>query len=137
MTPMVLLRHTPPDAGAHFDWMFARRTDATPDSRELLTFRVGARVDRIGRGEVVAERLPDHRTAYLEYEGPVSGNRGEVARVAWGECEIALDGPDRVEARIRWRDGVEAAIVAERLDGGGRFLVRIEPIVDATRPENR
>lgn len=30
------------------------------------------------------ERLPDHRRIYLEYEGPISGGRGEVKRVAGG-----------------------------------------------------
>ena len=32
-------------------------------------------------------RLPDHRNAYLEYEGPVSRGRGVVRRVAAGTCE--------------------------------------------------
>ena len=35
-------------------------------------------------------RLPDHRLAYLEYEGPVSGNRGQVSRVAAGTCDASL-----------------------------------------------
>ncbi len=29
-------------------------------------------------------RLPDHRQVYLDYEGPVSGNRGEVQRIETG-----------------------------------------------------
>lgn len=32
-----------------------------------------------------AERLPDHRTRYLSYEGPVSGNRGRVVRCLAGQ----------------------------------------------------
>jgi len=28
--------------------------------------------------------LPDHRNAYLEYEGPISGDRGHVSRVETG-----------------------------------------------------
>lgn len=32
------------------------------------------------------ERLPDHRAIYLDYEGPISGNRGEVRRVEAGTC---------------------------------------------------
>lgn len=31
-----------------------------------------------------AERLADHRLAYLEYEGPVSGGRGSVRRLDAG-----------------------------------------------------
>jgi hypothetical protein len=35
-----------------------------------------------------AQQLADHRLAYLEYEGPVSGNRGHVTRWDAGEYEI-------------------------------------------------
>lgn len=137
MAPMVLLRHTLPDGVAHHDWMLARRRDAQPDSRELLTFRVQERIDRVREGEVVAELLPDHRAAYLSYEGPVSGNRGEVARVASGECEIVRERPERIDARVRWAGSGPVAISAVRLDSAGRFAVRISPIVDPSRPENR
>ena len=34
-------------------------------------------------------RMPDHRRIYLDYPGPVSGNRGQVARVDAGECRLA------------------------------------------------
>ena len=37
--------------------------------------------------EVPAEPNADHRLAYLDYEGPVSGGRGRVARWAAGTCE--------------------------------------------------
>ncbi|MCR9201304.1 MAG: hypothetical protein NXI04_21895 [Planctomycetaceae bacterium] len=30
---------------------------------------------------IAAERLPDHRRIYLDYEGPVSGGRGAVSRL--------------------------------------------------------
>lgn len=35
-----------------------------------------------------AERLPDHRLAYLDYEGPVSNNRGRVIRRDRGIYEV-------------------------------------------------
>ena len=31
-------------------------------------------------GDMIAERIVDHRRAYLDYEGPISGNRGTVKR---------------------------------------------------------
>ncbi|MGE5609047.1 MAG: hypothetical protein ACM359_07320, partial [Bacillota bacterium] len=37
--------------------------------------------------------LPDHRPAYLEYEGPVSRNRGTVKRVAAGHHRILQNEP--------------------------------------------
>jgi len=33
---------------------------------------------------ISAKRLPDHRIEYLDYEGPVSGDRGSVSRVLKG-----------------------------------------------------
>ena len=37
---------------------------------------------------VSAKQLPDHRLAYLDYEGPIRGNRGEVHRCDSGTYEI-------------------------------------------------
>jgi hypothetical protein len=38
---------------------------------------------------VDAERLADHRLTYLDYEGPVSGDRGSVRRLDAGTfCEL-------------------------------------------------
>ncbi len=41
-----------------------------------------------------AEQLADHRLAYLEYEGPVSGNRGQVTRWDAGQFEIESQADD-------------------------------------------
>ncbi len=35
------------------------------------------------------ERIANHRLLYLDYEGPVSGNRGHVARWDWGEYRVS------------------------------------------------
>ena len=37
---------------------------------------------------MLARRIADHRTDYLDYEGPVSGNRGMVNRIERGLAEI-------------------------------------------------
>jgi DNA polymerase Ligase (LigD) len=37
---------------------------------------------------IAAEQLPDHRLAYLDYEGPIYGNRGSVARWDAGRFEV-------------------------------------------------
>ncbi len=44
--------------------------------------------------EFPAESLPDHRIDYLEYEGPVSGDRGSVVRWDAGSCQV-LEQSDR------------------------------------------
>ncbi|QDT53235.1 hypothetical protein Pan44_12510 [Caulifigura coniformis] len=51
------------------------------------------------------ESLPDHRRAYLDYEGPVSGGRGTVSRVMRGDFAIEDDTPDHLTARLRFDDG--------------------------------
>ncbi|MDG1897908.1 MAG: DNA polymerase ligase N-terminal domain-containing protein [Fuerstiella sp.] len=43
---------------------------------------------------IPSESLPDHRLMYLDYEGPVSNNRGMVTRVACGEFSICNDSPE-------------------------------------------
>lgn len=54
----------------------------------LTTFRTDSPIHSLGMpGECRAERIADHRRIYLEYEGPLSGGRGEVSRVARGAFE--------------------------------------------------
>ena len=55
-----------------------------------------------------AERLPDHRRAYLDYEGPISGNRGQVQRVASGSYEVVSWSEERIELRVQCSDAAEA-----------------------------
>ncbi|MEO1007932.1 MAG: hypothetical protein AAFX79_05160 [Planctomycetota bacterium] len=94
--PTVLLRHDLPDGTRHFDWMLAAEPD--PDS-PLVTFRVEERIDR-GPPAFRAERLADHRRRYLDYEGPISGGRGRVSRVASGECTIRGLGDHEIDLLI-------------------------------------
>lgn len=51
--------------------------------------------------DVPAEPNFPHRLLYLDYEGPVSGNRGSVSRWDAGACDWHADGPDRVELTVR------------------------------------
>jgi hypothetical protein len=76
----VVLRHTG-HGEAHFDLMI----EPTAGADTLLTWRAdqwpladGTRLTPLG----------EHRRVYLTYEGPVSGGRGEVRRVAEGRCRL-------------------------------------------------
>lgn len=87
LTRWVVLRHTGhPEAPPHFDWLLER---ADGPGRNLIAFRTPERPDVCGIGGFSAERLPDHRPLYLDYEGEISGGRGRVERVAQGMCRIA------------------------------------------------
>ena len=66
--------------------------------------------------DIPAEALPDHRPMYLDYEGPVSGNRGTVAqwdagRFVWltatdEEIAVLLHG-------VRWSGRLELSRTAD------------------------
>jgi hypothetical protein len=70
MPRFVVLEHDSPD-GRHWDFMLEA-------AAALATWAL--RVPPDSPGSIVADRLADHRLAYLDYEGPVSGERGSVTR---------------------------------------------------------
>ena len=80
MPRFVILRHDHP-RGVHFDFMLEAggvlKTWALPEPP-----RPGV--------EMECEALGDHRLAYLDYEGPISGDRGSVVR--WDRGEYAVSG---------------------------------------------
>lgn len=91
----------------HWDLMVEQ-----PDGGLLATWRLHGNPLR-GRFPLRAERIADHRRAYLLHEGPVSGGRGLVRRLAQGTAELA-EGPLGADAVLCLR--------GERLSG--RFAVR-------------
>ncbi|HMO13806.1 MAG TPA: hypothetical protein PKD64_04595 [Pirellulaceae bacterium] len=60
----------------------------------------------------IAAKLPDHRLAYLEYEGPISGGRGWVTRVDGGLCQRI----DPQGSGLAWR------LLSSQLDGTISFI---------------
>jgi DNA polymerase Ligase (LigD) len=64
----------------------------------LRTWRLAQPPD--AAGSIVAEALPDHRLAYLDYEGPVSGDRGTVQRWDAGAYEILESSSNRLLVRF-------------------------------------
>lgn len=99
----VILHHRQRD-GDHWDLMIEQADG-------LATWRL----DRYPKGEtttIAARRIHDHRKAYLEYEGELSGGRGSVERVDGGRCrilcadehlwEIQLEGIVHGRFNLRW-----------------------------------
>ncbi len=146
---MVLLEHSLPDGSKHYDWMihppaiqgFAARNDGgepirglhnapEPDDndRVLLTFRILERIDRPDCDSFVADQLEPHRYAYLKYQGPVSGNRGTVRRLAGGIVRKVEHLPGGISIRARFTNG-EERIWAGLQDGDIWSFRRSRPVV--------
>ena len=74
MPRFAILRHETPSGSPrplHWDFLLE-------DAGTLLTWALAE--SPATSGPIAAEALANHRTAYLDYEGPVSGNRGTVIR---------------------------------------------------------
>ncbi|MEM7577386.1 MAG: hypothetical protein AAF328_07900 [Planctomycetota bacterium] len=84
----VLLRHAR-RGDTHFDWMFETPGRGAPIA-PLTTFRLALPWEHWTQvGQIALTPLPPHRRAYLSRQGPVSGGRGFVTRVATGTLDVA------------------------------------------------
>jgi len=68
---------------------------------------------------IEAEPLSDHRLAYLDYEGPVSGDRGTVARWDRGTYEVLESALGCLIVRLAGDKLDCVARLEQRLDGAG------------------
>jgi len=82
----VLLHHrTPPGYPRPNHWDFMLETT----EGDLWTWALEE--EPVAGRTIAAERLANHRAAYLTYEGPVSGDRGEVRRIDAGTYELLAE----------------------------------------------
>ncbi len=117
---VVLLHETP--AGyvhpTHFDMMFEH-------GDVLLTWAV-EQLPTIEQS-VTAQRLPDHRPLYLDYEGPVSENRGTVKRIDRGDFDWVSQTPARYEARINGQKLRGTLVIEQDTSDSQRWRVVLSP----------
>lgn len=92
MPRFVVLTHDHPFP--HWDFMLE-------DGGCLRTWRILESPS--GPGPVAAERLADHRLRYLDYEGPVSRDRGHVKRWDAGQYAVEEWTAKRVAVRLHGR----------------------------------
>lgn len=95
MPRFVLLHHkTPPGAAKpdHFDLML--------ESGAILKTWTVWEFPHLDRPNRAMADL-DHRLAYLDYEGPISGNRGEVSRADWGTYTLLQQEEERVTIELQ------------------------------------
>lgn len=98
-----ILHHTGGQGPDHYDFML--EAEGT-----LKTWTVPA-LD--WEAELPVTQNTDHRLEYLEYEGPISGERGEVRRVEGGIYEVLATTPDRLMVRL----GDERTVLLRQVDG--------------------
>jgi hypothetical protein len=83
MPRYVILQHVGP-RGTHFDFMLEQ-------GDVLKTWELFQ--EPVPGCEILARPLPDHRVAYLDYEGPLSENRGQVTQWDRGTYELISESP--------------------------------------------
>ena len=112
MPRFVVLEHNHPVL--HWDFMLEQ-------GLALRTWRL-ARPPAPGL-PIEAEALGAHRLAYLEYEGPVSGNRGRVTRWDRGTFRWLTEEEERVVVHL---EGVRLSGTAELVQAveGWRFTLQ-------------
>ncbi|MCP4250962.1 MAG: hypothetical protein GY778_28325 [bacterium] len=88
----VILHHRLPD-GEHWDLMLER-------GDVLATWQLAADPTAPNALPAVATRIGDHRKRYLDYEGPVSRNRGTVTRVDAGSWQLVSEAEDQWQMEL-------------------------------------
>ncbi|MCH5374677.1 MAG: hypothetical protein JJ992_11935 [Planctomycetes bacterium] len=112
---VILLHQTPPDSLRPTHW------DLMLENGNVL--RTWALADTPQAGDAIrADALPDHRLAYLTYEGPVSGDRGQVTRWDHGEFQWTRQAEDELRIQLQ----------GQRLQGEAR-LTRTDPVANVWR----
>ena len=105
----ILLHKTSPDYERPTHWdLLLERGDAL-DAWAL------AEEPAIGK-TIAAERLPDHRLRYLDYEGPISGGRGSVSKWDTGTFVITSDQADRLVIRVSGGQPLGEVVIEQQSD---------------------
>ncbi|MFO0916183.1 MAG: DNA polymerase ligase N-terminal domain-containing protein [Pirellulales bacterium] len=86
----------PPDSPrpSHWDLMFELHG-------QLATWALERPPTEAHPETINARRLDDHRLAYLDYEGPVSGGRGTVTRYDSGDFDWSWPATTRASGSLR------------------------------------
>jgi len=96
--PFVILHHTG-YGEAHYDLM-------VQNGDVLATWQAPVDPTSLAVGQSVAlEKLPDHRLAYLTYEGPIRGGRGSVRRIEGGQADVIERTDSRWHVRLAGEQG--------------------------------
>jgi hypothetical protein len=112
----VLLKHTLPDESprpTHWDFML--------EQEGILRTWALAAEPQDGL-PIPATALDDHRLAYLDYEGEISGGRGSVARCDRGDYQTIRNTADRLEVTIAGEQWKGRVTLTKEEDQRWRFV---------------
>ena len=115
----VILRHQNIDE-PHYDLMF----ETIPGS-SLATWRSPAWPIE---SPTDAVKLRDHRRAFLDYQGELTGNRGQVIQVAAGTCQIIIS--EYSSWKIRLLSGSLPVVLSFRQVDGQHWSVEKSDVAD-------
>jgi hypothetical protein len=76
---------------------------------------------------VEAERLPDHRLLYLEFEGDLSGGRGCVRRIDAGDYTLLPTSAGEIAVHLRGAQLHGTLTLARLLDDPSRWRIARRP----------
>jgi hypothetical protein len=128
MPRFVILEHAPGPAsraGRHWDLMLQQ-------GQRLRTWALAA--PPAPGLKIDAEELADHRLEYLDYEGPVSAERGTVSRWDGGEYRLLEEDAARLSVELVGQRGC-TRLVLQRLAGEAqRWVAEFSPPDDAADP---
>ncbi|MBU6236752.1 MAG: hypothetical protein KGQ51_02915 [Planctomycetes bacterium] len=119
----MLLHHTgwiSSNRGDHWDWML-EPLDLAQEG--LITF-ASTRAPQAGWDGEFLESLPRHRAAYLDYQGPVSEQRGHVKQVAKGHFRWIEMSSDTLSLELVSMDFLETPFTPWPT---GRYCLTREP----------
>jgi len=116
---MNILQHDHP-RGRHWDLLVEQ-----PDAAMLATWALDG--PPVESRPIPARRLPDHRPLYLDYEGPVSGDRGHVSRWDHGTCRIVERGEESWTVELHGEQTIGTAVLRRLPDGDWEFLLTTSP----------
>ena len=118
MPRFVILRHELPQGSSHWDVMLE-------GDESLLTWSIS----EIPTDDhpVIARRLPDHRTIYLDYEGPVSGDRGDVRRWDAGTYQQLRSSDRELEIHVHG-NRIQGLFRFEQIDSTDNWNLILESV---------
>ncbi|MEK7756539.1 MAG: DNA polymerase ligase N-terminal domain-containing protein [Planctomycetota bacterium] len=93
MSNRFVILHHRQDPGEHWDLMLEQ-------GDVLLTWQLLRNPTVLVNYPIPARRTGDHRKAYLDYEGPLTRNRGTVRRVDCGTVEVEENAPKCVRFKL-------------------------------------